>query len=171
METKDPIDQLREHARKVSDMAAEFSDRGFSPLGFQLEALANEIAAQYMKLPVDADGVPIRPGDRVEGYEQTDVRVEGIANGGVIVRSNVPGGHGYPDTSYPLLLWANGKVRHVKPDTVESILEEFAVKYEQVNNAPLPKVGFGNEIIGEEELSDVIAGYAERIRKAVHDGD
>lgn len=66
METKDPIEQIREYARKLDDIAAGDSERGFSPLGLLFEAIANGIESQYMKLPVDADGVPIRPGDEMQ---------------------------------------------------------------------------------------------------------
>lgn len=142
METKDPIEKLRD-------------ELGRGPLFRKsLLELLDEIEAQYMRLPVDADGVPIRQGDRVEGYEQADVRVEGIAHCGVIVRSNVPGGHGYPDTSYPLLLWANEKVRHVKHDTVEGVVAEA------MNLACEPESPYSVN-------SKHVREFAERIRKAV----
>ena len=58
METngKDPIERLREAAMD------SYQHNGTA----DLTALADEIEFQYMKLPVDADGVPIRPGDVME---------------------------------------------------------------------------------------------------------
>lgn len=113
----------------------------------------------HVKLPVDADGVTIKLGDEVE-HTQADRRFT--------VDSIELDRHGARVVAADGQTWAWAtNCRHVNPATVESLLEEFAAKYEQVNNSPLPKIGFGNEIIGEEELPDVISEFAERIRKVV----
>ena len=53
---------------------------------------------------------------------------------------------------------------HHPPVTVESVLREFGDKYIQVVESPNPIVGFGNEIIGEEDPEKTIAEYAKRLQ-------
>ena len=55
METKDPLERLRAFYHK------------------QLNEIADDVEEQYMKLPVDADGLPIRPGDRLVHSKDTIV--------------------------------------------------------------------------------------------------
>ena len=57
-------------------------------------------------------------------------------------------------------------VTHRPPVTVESVLREFGDKYIQVVESPNPIVGFGNEIIGEEDPEKTIAEYAKRLQLA-----
>lgn len=157
METKDPITRLRE---ELEACGCDPDNCMRCSVPRKVKKALGEIEAKYMKLPVDADGLPVSIGDKLtrhktngKVYEVEELRYDGETWW-------FESGEG---------CFSCDSASHVKHDTVESLLEEFAVKYEQVNNAPLPKVGFGNEIIGEEELSDVIADYAERIRKAVED--
>ena len=67
--TRDPIRLMRECVRGNHGMSHIRIALGIDcNSGWQmrcLEALADGIEAQYMKLPVDSDGVPIRPGDEV----------------------------------------------------------------------------------------------------------
>ena len=98
------IEKLREFAPKnVAGVRSE--------LLLLADEIEREIAERYMELPVDADGVPIHVGDRLHGvYETFEVCA----------------------VSEHYAYWAEGKhwdkaseCRHVKPDTVESLLEEF----------------------------------------------
>ena len=63
METRDPIERLMDELMREP----LFSERnGYAPLDrAPLLGILDEIEAQYMRLPVDADGVPIRPVDTI----------------------------------------------------------------------------------------------------------
>ena len=145
MDSNNPIEQLREHARKVSDMAAELSEHGFSPIGFQLEAIANEIEAQYLKLPVDEDGVPIHIGDMLlksTGAPQASYgEVVGLSDDSVWFDAK----DGWESN------WSN-LTRHVKPDAVAEELARF-----------LSACGDDDPHYYDEQIAE----FAERIRKAV----
>lgn len=81
-----------------------------------LDEIEREIAERYMALPVDADGVPIRAGDKLEyasgGWTFTADSLE-IDRWGAHVRSN----------GQSRVQCAN--CRHVKPRTIEDILASF----------------------------------------------
>lgn len=146
METRDPIQRLREElSRKPL-----FSERnGYKPLDREpLLELLDEIETRYMRLPVDADGVPIRPGDEMQFGTDATVRVDSIgtsrcycgdfgwfgSNGGFYGRGTLR------------------SCRHVKPDTVESLLEKFADMPERIDRIA------------------AVSRYAEHIRKACNEG-
>lgn len=96
----------------------------------------DDIERTHMRLPVDADGVPIRTGDRLEGGTVFAVGEDAVV--------------------YEPGIWDEASLcRHVKPETVESLLTEFAEGFEGQN---------------EDFSRLVVAEYAERIRKAVEHG-
>lgn len=102
----------------------------------------------WVRLPVDADGVPIHVGDRLDGYGKTIDVVE-IRNGrsGWVVISR--DGNGYADTF---------AFTHHRPPTVEDILREFA-----------ERVGDGLHTIGAMDTQVIIAEYAAKLRLAGED--
>ena len=105
----------------------------------ELEALEREIAERYMELPVDADGVPIHPGN----YVLLD------GKGGevwLVGCRDVMCSDGMSYTASAL--------NRVKPDPVKELLEEFAA-------AIKIRDGFN------DATNDVITEYAARIREAV----
>ena len=165
METRDPIECLRVIAVSLDDAAASMSEHGFSIPAIKAKSIADEIEAKYMRLPVDADGVPIRPGDKVFGY--------GRKNDGMTVRfldqhGNLmvceTGSANLRDSLY----WAADNVTHSAPDTVESLLEDMVkdIASEHVIYVPDDKKDeFG------ARLRDIRDDYAERIRKVVDNGD
>ena len=93
-------DELREYADRLSDEAARKSEHGFSPVAMKLEGIADRIDAEHEKaeqdlidannqmeqlcecsirLPVDADGVPIHIGAVMEWCDSGEtLTVEGI---------------------------------------------------------------------------------------------
>ena len=80
-----------------------------------LYKLADRIDAETVELPKDADGVPIRVGDTLDGYGTTiEVGEMRYGRGGWVLISR--GGSGYADT----LAFAH---RHAP--TVEDVLREF----------------------------------------------
>jgi len=113
----------------------------------ELEALEREITEHYMELPVDADGVPIRCGDMVDGGMGDSGEVQHIEiwpDGFVVVYEVSPG---------RFTRYAPDAVCHVKPDPVKELLEEFGDWYKHV--------------AGGCDEPGVIDEYADRIREAV----
>lgn len=120
-----------------------------------LSLLVEELKQQYIKLPLDADGVPIRTGDTISYREMI-----------------------HPHDCDTIVFYDDGEwrvhttdswllnpieCRHVKQDTVESLLEEFSQKMTE-------NIGmYTAESIEDDELKRLdektIADYAERIRK------
>ena len=107
----------------------------------ELYDITDEIEAIYMRLPLDADGVPIKPGDTVE--------CDTLASGGFAVLA----------VNRDFWVDKNGIehnpefTRHVKPYTVENLLIEFGDWYKYMK--------------GSCDEPGIVAAYAERIREAV----
>lgn len=76
--------------------------------------IQDEVDSSYMLLPVDADGVPIKPGDCVRGLEgeNADARFVTIHCDGTYD----VGSRG----------WQPHYLQHVNPRTVEDVLTDFA---------------------------------------------
>ena len=129
------LDNLRNWAKKYGPMGSH------DPLMFADE-IEREISERYMLLPVDADGVPIRVGDELFNKNKpTDAyKVTAIADNGYI--------RIYHDTAHI----HSSQCRHVKPDTLKELLEEFT----DALNSP-----------AEDDGRDLCAEYAERIRELV----
>ena len=90
-----------------------------------IDEIEAEIADRYMELPLDADEVPIRPGDKLIAYNER-FDVEGIGDGTVIFRAE-------NDELGELLNPA--ATIHVKPRALEDVLREFAGDYRRAMNA------------------------------------
>lgn len=83
-----------------------------------LRLLVEEVEQQYMKLPLDADGVPIRIGDVIiDPYCKDDKPVTVSAIGKDDVFAFGEGGGGFHFVAV---------AHHYKPVTVEMLLEQFA---------------------------------------------
>ena len=86
-----------------------------------LNEIEREIAERFMELPLDADGVPIKPGDIMQFRDDAPVRVDSIGNSKCYVGDfGWFGGNGG--------FYGKGTLkccRHVKPRTVEDILALF----------------------------------------------
>jgi hypothetical protein len=110
----------------------------------QLEVLYRDMSdAEYIKLPVDADGVPIRVGDSIEiigGDYGVAVAIELCENGDWNV-SMRPSGWDMPT------IFAAESVRHHHEPTVEDVLREFA-----------------DEVQRCCDTADTIAEYAKKLR-------
>ena len=119
--------------------------------------IADEIQAEvdekYMLLPVDADGVPIRVGDRLYHNDEGEFVVNGITfyhNTWRVITNISVFEDGYFDGCK--MLWAKD-CRHVKLDPVKELLEEFGDWYKHV--------------AGGCDEPGVIDEYAAKIREAV----
>lgn len=89
------------------------------------DAIEAEIAERYLALPLDADGVPIRVGDKLIGYNER-FDVEGIGDGIVIFRA---------ENDELGELFNPAATVHAKPRTLEDVLREFAGDYRRAMNA------------------------------------
>ena len=128
-----------------------------------LDSLVDDIERTYMKLPIDANGEPIHIGDEVRLNK----------NGGKFtVRGIGENSAGNP------VMWGvrelnaettrhriDGEVRLVRPDTVESLLKEFANKMNENIGEYVGEAIDGDEWRRLDE--ETIAEYAERIKKVV----
>lgn len=142
-EYRDAVELLRRCAEMPHGMAALRYRLGVSTeAGWQqrcLGRLADMVKKGFARLPVDLDGVPIRVGDIVvDCGERFEVRSATLGEAGWRISDRL-------GTSYDPRL-----VRHVRRDSVEALLVEFA---EEVQRCC--------------DTEDTIAEYAGRIRKAV----
>lgn len=149
---KDPIERLRSY----------ISNTVFHPYCVRMNVMLDEIEAQYLKLPVDADGVPIFFGDLLSTIETGETFMcRGLA---VCLRNETERfwtvEFDFDDyTGTPEYVSAKS-CRHVNPDTVEGLLEDLALNHEW---------GYLGMVCNKDEMDEVIADYADRIRKAVQD--
>jgi len=142
------IEKLREYGHdccaRVDDAIHDYCDE-----------IEREISEKYMLLPLDVDGVPIKCGDMVDGGMGDSGKVQHIEvwpDGFVIVYEFSPG---------RFTRYAPDAVRHVKPRTVEDVLEEFV-------NDPLWEVEGSYEGIKKQ----VIEKYAAELQmKGDKDGN
>ena len=114
----------------ASDMCCGFQE--VVDINTELQERIAEMEKTHIALPLDADGVLIRPGDMLE-----DGKVMAVAQDVVVyenMKLNVPCSE-----------------RHVQPDTVEGILEEW----------------YRRAFLSDDEHDAALVEYAERIRKAV----
>lgn len=84
-----------------------------------------EIAERYMKLPVDADGVPIHEGDLMDSNAFGVVEVEGFIHGAVAFWIYDPQ-PAHVATSPANLL-------HHKPRTLENVLEDMLIEKDETD--------------------------------------
>jgi hypothetical protein len=86
----------------------------------KLEAIADRIEAEYVELPVDADGVPIKPGDIVSSKiwsgERKVRRIESVGNCWTVSLSDAMFGY--------VNVFAH-EVTHESPDSLERIADEI----------------------------------------------
>lgn len=95
----------------------------------------------WVKLPVDADGVPIRVGDEVRWPDGETAEVVGIGENTLFYIE-----HGFDDSAQ----WtAAHNKRHVQPDTWERIIEDAAKLVRGDNDAVMELVGRCRRLAGE----------------------
>lgn len=127
----------------------------------RLSVAIADMEQTHMKLPLDADGVPIRPGERLT-FEMND---PGMCTGydfmlregrWILVVRDSEGRGG-------CRFLAADKARHVKPETVESLLQELA---DEVWEASCTC----QTTWSDSGLDGIAERYAERVRKAMEHG-
>jgi len=118
------------------------------------DEIEREIERDFMRLPVDADGVPIHVGDELCGYGHPGggVQVAMVSESCVIVREDLnhnPAKHG--------LLWVANETRHVKPDKLKERVMEW-----------LDSWGCSYDFDGVDRAADELCAD---IREMAKDGD
>lgn len=142
-------DELREYANKVIHR-----EDYMAGLAFDLNRIADRIdeaiASEYVKLPVDADGVPIHIGDEVDTEHFGTVEVEGFVHHSVAF-------YNYSEQPAYLCTTPTSLCRHHHEPTVEDVLREFAKCWDD------PTHYAKGELVEE---------YAEKLREVVeHERD
>lgn len=119
------------------------------------DAIEAEIAERFMELPVDADGVPIKPGDIMQFRDDAPVRVDSIGNSKCYVGDfGWFGGNGG--------FYGKGTLkccRHVKPRTLEDVLNDCADEISE-------KRGIAPELNRDTPTrNEIVDKYADEIRE------
>ena len=109
------------------------------------DAELDEYGQTHMPLPVDADGVPCRVGDKMKYADGTEFEVDGIGSGGTLFSV---------DDASNSAWWTNAEdKRHAPERTVEDVLSEFASRV----------LNSGHQ--WGLDAHDVVAEYAAEIRE------
>lgn len=150
------IDKLRIFATNnlaLSDNVARIVNK-------YLDAIESEITDCYMLLPMDADGVPIHVGDKLEcnanGYEGV-FTVFAVGYKYAIGDHEIEWIRDNPDKWFHFAAFCH----HVKPRTLEDVLEDYVVEY-QTRHA---RSEFGAEHFDQVDVHETIKRCADEIRK------
>lgn len=154
--------ELGERDERIEELEAELEAEREESAFFEAERdrLYKVLAGMertHMKLPVDADGAPIRPGDYMQMAFGESAEVVAVDSERWFFDQSclALGGEEYDWE------WAENS-HHFKLDTVEGLLEEFERRYALCLHI---------DYTGDDTPGGLREEYAERIRKAVHDGD
>lgn len=155
----DRIDE--EHQKALDERKAKHGDmwlKGYEVCREELMEGHPVIAASleeagWIRLPKDADGVPIHIGDELDGY--------GYPKGGAYCKAivnEVTILAGSKDSSYrSWLMWDASEVRHHHEPTVEDVLREFT-------DAIFEWAGKSGTVAEVGTWSDVAAEYAAKLQ-------
>jgi hypothetical protein len=111
-----------------------------------------EIAEHYMELPVDADGVPIHVGDEMVD-SKTSRTVVAVAPESFMMDGYETGSFYRPGLAK--------NYRHVKPRTLEDVLEDYVVEY-QTRHA---RSESGAEHFDHVDVHEMVKRCADEIRE------
>lgn len=141
------LDELREWVMKYGLI-------GRHDLLMFANALEAELSERLMELPVDADGVPIHVGDKMEYDGCAPFVVCAVAPGVIHAWKETKLGEGKTTVDYP-----PAQCHHFKPRTIEDVLGEFAKRVLNSGHQ------WGLDAV------DVTAEYAAEIRELMGDGE
>lgn len=158
---KDIIELLRECAAQEHGMARLREALGIYPeSGWMQRCLYKvadmvdaELGRTYIRLPLDADGVPIRPGDRMEricAEEPYPFKAWFVSSTTDFLSDEID-------------FYNASECRHVKPDTVEDAIKDML---EEMANE---RFVYLSSSADKHRLREIVADCTERIRKAVSD--
>ena len=129
-----------------------------------IDELVAEIEREWMRVPVDADGVPIRPREEVS---------TGMGDNGPIGHLE----YWYPNHWVAVIEYKPGQftrydpaaIRHIKPRTLEDVLRECVMQSMTVDRVVdgIPVLGIDETMFGDwiaenkDELRELLRGDAE----------
>lgn len=170
------IDKMREWARGLTNsnpdkniVSPEFVAQACGHKALLIaDEIEREIAEKYMELPLDADGVPIRVGDKLEchanGYDGT-FTVFAIGNNVVVGDHDVGWIMRNPSKWFHVALFCT----HVEPRTLEDVLRDCVMQSMTVDRVVngIPVLGIDETMFGdwiaenEDELRELLGGDEE----------
>lgn len=112
---KDTRDMMRRIADRIDAEHGKAIERAYGEGVMSVPIALDE--SQWVKLPVDADGVPIHVGDELTNGEDLPARVWALM---------LAGDGWWCKSGESFILVAPSDLRHVKPDSWESIIEDTA---------------------------------------------
>lgn len=134
-------DELREYAKHYSVPGSK-KDKTLTAIADRID---ETLASEYIRLPKDADGVPVHVGDWIYMYVRHKKKVKAVAPDAVYWWE--------PDGFH----WCHAvEVRHYHEQTVEDVMVEFATDWECADDG--------------EDKTAVLKEYADRIREVVEHG-
>ena len=143
------VDKLRELADKLDEAAARMSEHGFSPIGLKTKIVCDEIEREieehYMPAPLDADGVPVKIGDKM------------VSHTGVVETVKVlklDESHSWHYGKNAAFLFLTESSHHAKQRTLEDVLREMV----EVTDQPLCEEDIK---AFADEIRELMAGDAE----------
>lgn len=148
------LDKLREVVRCGEAHAFSSSKAYYDALGGCIAEIEHEVSERFVELPVDSDGVPIRPDDLMActAFDTYDFdgkeHVLAVGSGFWVDK------HGC--THIP------SETRHVKPRKLEKVLEEFGDAYVVLSRKENP--AYGDGLL---HACDMISKYADEIREVL----
>lgn len=117
--------------------------------------IADEIEVQYMKLPIDADGISVRPEDEMKMVLGDTVKVVAVDSGRYFFVSSLADGSAVYDWR-----WAE-HYHHADPDAIADLLEEFSHRFFACMDS---------DYTGDDTPSCLREEYAKRIREVLING-
>ena len=158
-----PLGTNLKELEEITDMIeAEFEARREASAFFEAERdrlykVLADMKRTHMKLPVDADGAPIRPGDVVCYFDDGNkMHVTSVTEDGIYYEFE-----GNRSRQNPL---PTNVVHHYVPDTVEDLMEKALEEAAMLDR-------YDGYCPSAADVTVIADKYAARIRKAVHDGD
>ena len=143
--------------RDIADRIDEAHERELRETG---EDIVRDVRREWVRLPLDADGVPICVGDVMECGDGTVFTVESISLHPFGWRCSGDGidGSGYKCTAHPL----PHSCRHHRTPTVEDVLREFGEKMGENKSRYVSDVWDMDEWCAADR--DTIAEFVKRLQ-------
>ena len=139
-------DELWKYADEL--WKCKYADGGYDDLRLKLKSISNRIDMavrdEYIKLPEDADGVPVHVGDWITGKWGAKAKVEAVTPDDVYWWE--------PDGCH----WCHAfEIRHYHEPTVEDVLREMCLEIDRRCER------------GGIDYDELFAEYSEKLREVV----
>lgn len=122
------------------------------------DEIERELSERYMKLPVDADGVPIHVGDAMDDGKVAKMVISDDGEHSVYV-------YKLPNVLHEIYCY---ETAHAKPDPVKELLEEFAASSRALEMMDaFPNPNNPRQLDYDGEFKGLIDEYAAKLREAM----